>query len=503
MNNKQTCSKKDVIMTLGPILGMWLTILAVIGFLAGCGEQSVTNGLHTRNDITPMPSTQSIVDEQGYPTTVVVNMEGTNTIMAALIAVDAEKKTIVVKDVNSGERLNLSYTGGTDVKNVFDETITMEHFDLGEIVDVIYVPETNKARAVYQSKDVWRTTKVTNCRATESTHSITYGSGLYMYTENITVMSGDTELLPSEIMNRDQVTVRGIDQTVYSITVDVGHGYLTLTGVDNFVDGMVEIGNLYLYTITEDMMIVVPEGRYDVTVSNEGAEDTKSVYISKGMTVALDFSYVHAPAAKTGTVEFHISPANTSLYVEGEKVDYKNPVALEQGVYYINLVHDDYETYTGKLTVDSTYQIENYNLAQLVARIDGTTGTPTSASGTTAANGGTQPTTASGNNLTMPTLAPPVTPPVTTSATTTTTGTATKTPVTTSGAVDVTIQTPVGAEVYVNNDYVGIAPVTVHKDQGEYVITFRRTGYVTKSYIVDVDSTTGSQNFNFPDMAAE
>ena len=50
----------------------------------------------------------------------------------------------------------------------------------------------------------------------------------------------------------------------------------------------------------------------------------------------------------------------------------------------------------------------------------------------------------------------------------------------------ITIQAPVGVEVYQDNLYMGIAPVTYQKTAGSHTITLRKTGYVTKSYQIEV-----------------
>ncbi len=461
--------------------------------LCGCSDSGKSNDkIISGNSITPMPT-------KAEEETTMVDATGLATVTATLVSVDSVQSQIIIKDIYDGSNYVLSYNGGTDVRSLYDNVITMEQLDSGEIVDVSYDVERKKAKIVKPNKDVFRTNNVRGFKATYATSTITFGSASYMYTDNLVVLSGGMVLTPAEVMSRDVVTVRGIDNKIYSVTVDKGHGYLTFTGADEFIGGMVEIGTSFLYTVSEDMMIVVPEGKYEVTMSNGSVSATKNIYIAKDMTVTMDFSEYKKPVAKTGTVEFQILPKGTDLFIEGNATDYSQPVVLDYGTYIINLLSDDYDTYTTRITVDSTYQVEKFDLSQL-NKVPSGSGNGSGAGG----GGGTTAPTTVAPTTARPTVAPTTVAPTTAAPTTATTGSNTnETPAVTTGSVKVTISEPAGAGVYVNNVYVGTAPVTINKDVGEYVITFKRSGYITKSYIVDVDSSDGAQTLSFPAMSEE
>lgn len=453
------------------------SILCVL-FLCGCAGGGSGNRITSGNEITPMPPQKETEETTSF------DSQKEQSMTAALIGLDSKKMQMIVKDIYTGDNYVLSYNGGTDVKNSYDEVITMMQLPEGELLDITFDEEKKKARTVYVCKEAFRTSKVIGFKATTATSTITFGSASYMYTDNLVVISDGKILTPAEVMSRDQVTVRGIDNKIYSVTVDKGHGYLTFSGAEDFVGGMVEIGRSFLYTVSSDMMIVVPEGEYEVVMTNGDLEGKRTVYITKDMTVTLDFSEYSAPASKTGTVEFQILPKDADLFIEGNKTDYSSPVVLEYGTYIINLLSNNYDTYTTKITVNSTYQVEAFDLEKIYAKENETT--PVSTTAATAV----QPTTAVTHVTTAPTTAP-------------TTASTNPTAAVTTGSVAVTIAEPAGASVYVDNVYVGTAPVTINKDMGEYVITFKRDGYITKSYIVDVDSSDGVQSLSFPAMSEE
>ena len=66
-----------------------------------------------------------------------------------------------------------------------------------------------------------------------------------------------------------------------------------------------------------------------------------------------------------------------------------------------------------------------------------------------------------------------------------------------------TISAPVDAEVYQDNLYMGIAPVTYSKTAGTHTITLRKEGYITRSYSIEVPDDGRDVTYSFPDLDPE
>ena len=54
--------------------------------------------------------------------------------------------------------------------------------------------------------------------------------------------------------------------------------------------------------------------------------------------------------------------------------------------------------------------------------------------------------------------------------------------------------------MYLDGNYIGIAPVSFAKEVGNYVITLRKTGYQTRSYTVQIDDEDRDVNYSFADL---
>lgn len=60
------------------------------------------------------------------------------------------------------------------------------------------------------------------------------------------------------------------------------------------------------------------------------------------------------------------------------------------------------------------------------------------------------------------------------------------------------VEAPVGAAVYFDGEYVGVAPVSFQKVSGEHTIIFRQNGYETKSYTVTISASKTDSHYSYP-----
>ena len=67
----------------------------------------------------------------------------------------------------------------------------------------------------------------------------------------------------------------------------------------------------------------------------------------------------------------------------------------------------------------------------------------------------------------------------------------------------VTVTAPSGVEVYQDNRYMGVAPVTYSKTGGSHTITLRKTGYITRSYSVEIADDDQNVTLSFPALEKE
>lgn len=380
-------------------------------------------------------------------------------------------------DIESSNEYEVSFDGGTDIKSKYDTIITSAKMKLGTIYDVV-CNKTGWAISVLESKKAWKISQFTGFSLDEPEQVATLNSQTYKYAKSAVVLSEGGRIQPSEIMKQDVVTACGIDRTVYSINVDKGHGYLKLTGVDNFVGGYVDVGTTIVDVISKDMLITVPEGEYKVSVQNptRTLSGSKSVKIERDTDVTLDFSEYVTEAVKNGMVEFSVTPAGAVMYIDGTQVSYDEPLTLDYGRHTVVLRANNYLVYEEVFYVRQNYEKKIIDMS--ISRSNEATKKTTAS--TASASNQTQSRTASTNQSTQ------------------SSGIINGTVKNLTEGYYVNIKEPQGAAVYVNNAYVGMAPVSVEKKAGTMVIALTMAGRQTKSYSINVPNATGDLNYSFP-----
>lgn len=397
-----------------------------------------------------------------------------------LTYINTDSKKMHYMDVSSGNEYEVAFSGGSDIRSRYDTIITTAKLQLGTIYDVI-CNKDGWAVSIKESSDAWKISEITGFTADENEQVATVKSKTYKYAKNAVVLSGTDRIIPSEIMKSDVVTVCGIDRTVYSVSVDRGHGYLKLTGIDDFIGGYVDVGTTLVTVISKDMLITVPEGEYKVMVENMSRtlSGSKTVKIEKDTDVTLDFSEYRTEAVKSGLVEFSVTPAGAVMYIDGTQVAYDEPISLEYGRHTVILKANQYLSYEEVFYVKQSYEkkIIDMSISKSTASTKSSSASwQTSAS--TKSNGASQQSSGSSDS-----------------------GIVNGTVKNLTQGYYVNIKGPQGAAVYVNNSYVGIAPVSVDKKAGTMVIALTQAGRQTTSYSVEIPNATGDINYTFPELA--
>lgn len=374
---------------------------------------------------------------------------------AVVTEIHKNDKSITLLNLNLGKKYTLSVEGTTTLYDKYGESIALEQLEAGDIVDITFLKSKKRLNSLQLSPDAWVHEEIS--RYEIENEQMYIGSNTYKLTENTLFYSNGRLIERMDLNSADVLTVRGLDSTVLSVRVDKGHGYLRLTNDENFIGGWIEVGQARIQQITQDMLLTVPEGSYQVLISHNGGGGVKDVIINRNEEVTLDIGDLEVAETKYGSVIFSLSPSRTSLYIDGEVVDTSGPISLEYGIHQIIARADGYKTLTTYIKV-----------GQETAGID----------------------------VTLDSVGTDVDEEEEKESESTQTG---STDVT-SSYYKVHVDAPEGAEVYLDGNYVGISPCSFRKEAGAHIITLRRTGYETRSYTVQIDEEEKDITYSFADL---
>ncbi len=433
---------------------------------------------------------------------------------AVVAEIDMDEKTITLKNMDKKRQYTLTYDGTTFFYDKYGKVISITQLQKGEVVDVTFFRERKRLNTLQISGEAWTHKYIDEYKLNEEKLQAEVGSAIYAYSEDTVVISDGKQGDLIDINPVDVLTFRGMDSEVYSIVVERGHGYVRLKNEEYFYGGWIEIGNKTIQKVSESMMLTVPEGSHQVIISNKGTSGVKQIEVRKDMELELDVGDLKGEEPKYGTVVFTITPEEATLYLDGEKTDYSLPVRLEVGIHQMIVMADGYDTVSQYLKVgEASAGIEvemkakedvsgndvsgndvlsDSELLDEVNRILNEKGY----SGITAdelagnynsSNTGQSGTAGNGTDNSAGTN-------------TATGGTQTNTPTTSTLSYYVTIEAPIGVEIYLDGNYIGITPCSFKKDAGSHTLTLRKTGYVAKSYTIQVDEEQKNVSYSFLDL---
>lgn len=412
-------------------------------------------------------------------------------------SIDTDMKEMTFVNFNYNNEIVLGYTDATSAYNKGGSLTTPETFEAGMVVQVQYNFGTMKVSEVRADKDSWEYDNIVRWSVDTDRYMFTISDNNYKYSDSVLVLNnGETQDIMC--LNRvDKLKVYGIDNQICSIVVKEGHGYIKPSNYEDFVGGTVSVSYIMNQPIVENMLLVVREGIYEVTMSNGSLTGKRTIQVLRDAETDLDMSgVVIAGAEGEGEVDFDIWPPGTDVYVNGRLIDYKEPLTLKYGRHSVTAALTGYTTYKGTLTVGSPNPTVRINLQQEIAEIEEDE------------EDDEKPTAKPPDNTDSNTDKPADSP---AADGTDNTSLATASPDDNNATQDesgiqydkqhtMSVNGPEGAEVYLNGVYKGIAPCSFPKQIGTQTISLSKQDCTTKSYTVVINDDAQNVTWTFPEL---
>lgn len=370
---------------------------------------------------------------------------------AILVDRDDEEGTATFLNLVLGKRYTLSIDGTTRFYDKYMESISFDQVEIGDIADVTFLKSKKHLTTLQLSPDAWIYENVEKYEINSVRGEVSIGSEIYKLTSNTQYLSEGRSMDSMELNAADVLSFKGIDSQILTVQVEKGHGYLRLENDENFIGGWIEIGQTQIRRITQDMLLPVPEGSYQVNISNKGGGGTKNVTIKRNEETTLDIGDLEIPEPQYGMVLFSLDPASAELYIDGEKVDPSGPVELLYGIHQMIARAEGYQSITQYIRVAQESGGINVVLEANASEDKEESQTTSSAD-------------------------------------------------TVSEHYRVYVNAPEGAEVYLDGNYVGIAPCSFRKITGAHVVTLRKNYCETRSYTVQIDDEEKDLSYSFADL---
>lgn len=450
-----------------------LLMLAVLT-VTGCTSEASNIGVAKNKE-------NNVVDT-GFSVSTVGSYDSADT--AVVLSMDTSNKAVSLINMDSGKQYTLYYDGTTYVKDKYEGPMTISQIKAGDIVDVTFLKGKKKLASIQKSPKAWVYDSVKNYDLAGANKTASIGSQTYSLPAGVVVLSDGRRMGTEEVVSQDEVTISGIDHKIYSVKVDRGHGYLRLKNDQPLLGGWIEVGNRVIRQITEDMLITVPEGSYQVVLDNNGVGCVKEITVERDKEVLLDVGDVEIAEDKTGIILFEVTPASAKISVDGKPVEAGTAVELRYGIHQVVVEASGYDTLTKYIQVGSERAAISFTLEETRKSTD----RDSSVSDNNAQRIPWQDTfdSVSRNSVSKNDLS-----------------SLSQNALTTTNNNKVYVDSPKGVEVFLDGNYVGVAPVRFTKSPGRHEITLKKTGYKTKSYTIYLENNSRDETYSFSDLEKE
>ena len=440
---------------LGTLIVAGIVLCAVL--FASESSSKAGNGAGTKNTQSPSGSTAAIINA---PTTAV----DLRTELAVITYVNSDTKRLSVRTYEDEIDYTFYVQEPALIYSEYGNAMTMSQLNAGNVIDITFDTASSTVKEIHISDGVVRHLAVSDAAVNTSYRRITIYNKNYEYSRNVVVVSGNELITPEQLSAKDVLNLYEKDGKVVSIVVTRGHGYISLTGVDLFVGGYVNIGSENIKTIEKNMMITMTEGEYKVSVSKGEYYGAKTVTVIQNQVTTVDFSEFVADTIENGNVLFDINVEGANLYLNGKETDYsEGMLTIPVGTYTVRASADGYENYEQNIEIKADYQKVNINLKKIEESTSNTQ----------------QTTTAS------------------TAASTETSGARAEEPTTIVSTKNrVYIDGPTGAIIYFDDSYLGVAPLDFAMVTGQHTFIVV-SGTTVKSYTVNLVEGADDVRYDF------
>ena len=442
---------------LGTLIVAGIVLCAVL--FASESSSKAGNGASTKNTQSPSGSTAAIINA---PTTAV----DLRTELAVITYVNSDTKRLSVRTYEEGIDYTFYVQEPALIYSEYGNAMTMSQLNAGNVIDITFDAASSTVKEIHISDDVVRHLAVSDAAVNTSYRRITIYNKNYEYSRNVVVVSGNELITPEQLSTKDVLNLYEKDGKVVSIVVTRGHGYISLTGVDLFLGGYVNIGSENIKTIEKNMMITMTEGEYKVSVSKGEYYGAKTVTVIQNQVTTVDFSEFVADTVENGNVLFDINVEGANLYLNGKETDYsEGMLTIPVGTYTVRASADGYENYEQNIEIKADYQKVNINLKKIEESTSTTQQTTTASTETSGARAEETTTIVSTKNR-------------------------------------VYIDGPTGAIIYFDDSYLGVAPLDFAMVTGQHTFIVV-SGTTVKSYTVNLVEGADDVRYDFTNKTSK
>lgn len=315
--------------------------LLVSVMLTGCGKETVEEDGMTYFH-------HSIADQTEADTQETQQQE-----VYLITGIDQTEESLRLYRYANGMEYRFYYGTGTQFFDKYGNRSTMAAFPLGSLVTIGAQTMDGTLSEIQLSDEAWVYEDITRFSVNEEKNMLMIADRKYRYKDNTYVFSGDEKVDMTGIRQGDTLTVVGVDKQILSVNITTAQGTLALKNTSLFEGSFLQLGKKIFTEITPDLTLQVPEGKYTLTVANNGWGGSKKIKIKRGKTTIVDLNELKGEGPQYGKIKFSIDVEDALLLVDGKQTETGKTLKLTYGSHDVTVYADGYDVWKRNLYVNS------------------------------------------------------------------------------------------------------------------------------------------------------
>lgn len=273
-------------------------------------------------------------------------------------------KTLTIYNIDTNDNAEYTITGGTLLHDKYDKGIVFDELSEGDLVNFIYDSDNTLVSVKKSDKEFTETLKG-GYKIDTVNMIITNGLKSYAYND-MTSFTYKTETFSPDFLDPsiDVITISGCNNTVWTVTLDKGHGDLEIKNNSKIKNGIIEIDTDIYRRLPNINTVKLNEGTHKVVVKGDNIDAfITDITLTVNEKATLDLNTI---PIKAGKVTIRPNVDDYALYINGNLELSREPLELEYGSYTVEIVKYGYITYNGKFTLNTPEKLLKPVLAQEV-----------------------------------------------------------------------------------------------------------------------------------------
>lgn len=331
---------------LGKITYIMLAALLVLGlFGCGGGEDTAEDTLYFHHSLAESQSSEQSTQSVENKT------ESLGTFM--ITEMNAKKEFMILYSYATGLEYRYYYGMDTKFYDKYGGGTTLSAFEPGLMVTLGPVTGDGILSSIQISADVWEYDDICRFSVDPSLKMLKIADRKFRYDDGIHVFSKGKKVTIEDIEQGDILSVIGVDKQILSVRITIAQGTLKLENTELFEGSFLQLGDKIFTEITPELTLKVPEGKYTLTVANNGWGGSRKVKIKRGETTRVDLDELKGSGPNYGKVRFLIDEEDAVLMVDGEEKKAGEVLKLTYGRHSVAVYASDYGVWKRNLFVNS------------------------------------------------------------------------------------------------------------------------------------------------------